>query len=142
MDIVINLLFWIHLAALGLGGAAAFGMPVIGAQMGAATPEMRPVLGRIAQRLSTMGRAGFGLLIITGPILFWLKWNFSATSQMWFGIKMLVVLVLLGIVIFAGINGKKAMSGDSAAAARAPQIGMASMVAFLLVILSAVFAFG
>ena len=61
---------------------------------------------------------------------------------MWFGIKMLLVLILLGIVIFAGINGKRAMGGDMAAARRAPRIGMASMATFLLVILAAVFAFG
>jgi uncharacterized membrane protein len=142
MDVTASLLLWIHLVALGLGGAAVFGVPVVGARLASATAETRPSLFAVIRGLSTIGRAAVAVLVISGPILFWLKWDFHAPSAMWFGIKMLLVLILLGLVIFAGINGKRAQGGDMAAAARSRPIGMASMATYLLVVLSAVFAFG
>jgi hypothetical protein len=142
MDILNSLLLWIHLVALAAGGVATFGIPVVGSKMATATPETRPLLFSIVMGMSKIGRAGLGLLIVTGPLLFWLKWNFTSLDMVWFGIKMVLVLVLLGLVIFAGINANRAQAGDRAAAMRQPQIGMASMAVFLLIVLSAVFAFG
>jgi uncharacterized membrane protein len=120
---------------------AAFGMPVVGAQMRGATAETRPVLFQIAKGLSTVARAGLGLLIITGPILFWTKWSGSAPAMGWFIAKMVLVLILLAGVIYSGINGNRAAAGDMAAAKRAPQLGMINMAALIGIVLCAVFAF-
>ena len=141
MDIVNNLLFWLHFIGLGLGGVASFGLPVVGAQMRSATAETRPTLFKVANGLASLGRAGFGVLIVTGPLLFWLKFAGSAPETVWFVAKMVFVLLLLIVVIFAGINGKRAEGGDITAAKRAPMIGMAALVLFLCVIFCAVFAF-
>lgn len=141
MGIVNNLLFWLHFIGLGLGAVASFGLPVVGAQMPTSTPETRPTLFRIANGLSTLGRAGFGVLVITGPLLFWLKWSGSVPAMGWFAAKMVFVLLLLGVVIYAGINGKRAQSGDMAAGKRQPAIGIAALVLFLGVLFCAVFAF-
>lgn len=140
MDIINQLLLWLHLIGLGLGAVASFGMPVVGRQM-ATAGEARPVLFKVAGGLSSIGRAGFGLLIVTGPILFWTKWSGSAPAMAWFTAKMVLVLVLLGVIIYGGINAKRAQGGDMAAAKRQPQIGMVGLAAFLGVILCAVFAF-
>ena len=142
MDILIDVLFWIHLVALGLGGAAAFGLPVVGSKMMAATPETRPLLFSLLDRLSKVGRAGFGLLIVTGPLLAWLKFGGFGGFNTWFWVKMVLVVLLLGAVIYAGINGKKAEAGDRAAAMRAPKIGMTATALYVLVIGCAVLAFG
>lgn len=142
MEIINDILFWIHLASLGLGGAATFGLPVVGSKMAEATPEQRPLLFAIANQLSTLGRAALGALIVTGPLLVWLRYGGGTGFNTWFWIKMVLVLVLLGLVIYAGINAKKAQGGDRQAAMRAPQLGMAAMVTYLLVIGSAVLAFG
>jgi uncharacterized membrane protein len=79
--------------------------------------------------------------IITGPLLVWLKYGGTSGFNVWFWVKMVLVVILLGIVIFAGINGKRAQGGDMEAAKRSPQIGMASIVTFLLVVAAAVLAF-
>lgn len=142
MDVLIDILFWIHLVALGLGGAAAFGLPVVGSKMMAATPETRPLLFSLLDGLSKVGRAGFGLLIITGPLLVWLKFGGVGGFNTWFWVKMVLVVLLLGVVIYAGINGKKAEAGDRAAAMRAPKIGMTATALYVLVIGSAVLTFG
>ncbi|MEP7241551.1 MAG: hypothetical protein ABI697_11755 [Devosia sp.] len=141
MEIVNNLLFWLHLVGLGLGAVASFGLPIVGRQMPTATAETRPTLFKIAEGLSSMGRAGFGVLIVTGPILFWLKWSGSAPEMAWFIAKMVLVVLLLVVIIVGGINAKRAQGGDMASAKRQPMIGMAGLVLFLGVILCAVFAF-
>ena len=141
MDIVNNLLFWLHFIGLGLGAVASFGLPVVGAQMRTATAETRPVLFKIMDGLSSVGRAGFGVLIVTGPLLVWLKFGGMEGLTAWFTAKMVLVVLLLIVVIFAGINGKRAQGGDMIAAKRAPLIGITALVLFLGVLLCAVFAF-
>lgn len=142
MDVLNDILFWIHLVSLGLGGAAAFGLPVVGSKMAGATAETRPLLFSIANGLSTVGRVGIGLLLVSGPLMIWLKFGGFADINMWFWVKMVLVVVLLGLVIYAGINGKRAEAGDREAAMRAPKVGMAATATYVLVIGSAVLTFG
>ena len=141
MDIVNNLLFWVHLMALALGGVATFGLPVVGAQMPGATAETRPTLFRVANGLSSVGRIGLGLLIVTGPLLVWLKFGGVEGFTWWFNAKMVLVVLLLILVIFAGITSKRAQGGDMAAAKRIPILGVTGMILLLGVVLCAVFAF-
>jgi uncharacterized membrane protein len=142
MDVLVELLFWIHLVALALGGVAVFGIPFVGRRMGASPPEQRPALMALIEQMSKVGRAAFGVLIVTGPLILWLRYGWAPPNATWFGLKMLFVLILLGVMIYAGINNKRAAAGDVAAARRAPMIGMAGIVTYALLILCAVFAFG
>ena len=142
MDVLNDILFWFHLVGLGLGGAAAFGLPVVGSRMKTATAETRPLLFSLLDGLSKVGRAGVGLLIITGPLVVWLKFGGIGGFNTWFWVKMALVVVLLGLVIYAGINGKRAEVGDREAAMRAPRIGMAATLTYVLVIGCAVLTFG
>jgi protoporphyrinogen IX oxidase len=141
MNIVVNLLFWLHLLALVGGGGSAVAMPIIGSKLATADGSTRQTLFEIAGRISKASRGALGGLIVTGILLFWLKWNFSAPSMIWFGIKMALVLVLLGAVIVGGINFKKAQQGNGAAARTAMLAGRISGLALVGVILAAVFAF-
>jgi len=141
MDVLVNLLFWIHLTALAFGGAAAFGIPVVGSRMRSATAETRPLLFSLADSLSKLGRGAIGALIITGPLMVWLKFGGTAGFTWWFWAKMVLVVLLLIAIIYAGINAKRAEGGDMAAAQRAPMLGMTAAGLFILVILCAVFAF-
>ena len=141
MDIVNNLLFWLHFIGLGMGGVAAFGLPVVGMQLNTATAETRPALFKVMDGLSRLGRAGFGVLIVTGPLLVWLKFGGMSGFTNWFWAKMVFVVLLLIIVIYAGINGKRAQGGDMSAAKRGPMLGIAGLVLYLAVIFCAVFAF-
>jgi uncharacterized membrane protein len=141
MDILNQILLWLHLTALALGGVASFGIPVVGSKMPTATAETRPMLFSVMKGLSRVAQVVLGLLLITGPILFWLKWSFTAPSMTWFGIKMLLVVILIGGVIFSGVNGRRIEAGNREAAALQPRVGMAMMLVLLGVILTAVFAF-
>lgn len=141
MDIVNNLLFWLHLMALALGGAASFGIPVVASRMPTATPEMRPTLLAIMHGLSKVGRAGIGTLIVTGLLLVWLKFGGIDKMTVWFWVKMVLVVALLAGVIYAGMLFKRTMAGDTAAAQQMPRVGMINTALLLGIVLSAVFAF-
>ena len=141
MDILVNLLFWLHLTALAAAGAATFGLPVVGSKMAAATPETRPLLFSIAGQLSMVSRAALGVLIITGPLMVWLKFGGMGGFTWWFTLKMVLVVVLLVSVIFGGILMKRAQGGDREAAGMLPRLGAFNMVLLLGIVLSAVFTF-
>ena len=141
MDIVLNILLWIHLIALVGGGASAVAMPAIAGQLPTATPDARAALGKVARRLTMAGRGAVVVLIITGPLMYWLKWNFTPVSEAWFGIKMLFVLAIVAGMIVSGINAKKAMQGDAGAQRIVQLSGILTGVALLIVVLAAVFAF-
>jgi len=140
MDYLIPFLFWVHLLSLAAGGAAVFGIPIVGSRVASAAPEFRPVLFGIANQLSSIGRAALVLLLISGPLMFWLKFGLIAPSW-WFWVKMGLVAVLVVLIIYAGMNAKKAQSGDMAAAKLAPQLSMIAVGLYLLVIASAVLTF-
>ena len=97
MDIVINLCSGcISLALWRWAALPSFGMPVVGAQMPTRRAETRPTLFQIAKRLSTLGRAALASLIVTGPLMFWLKSGAGGVPACWFWAKMVLVLLLLG----------------------------------------------
>ncbi|MEO6394350.1 MAG: hypothetical protein ABIO40_00385 [Devosia sp.] len=140
MEYLLPFLFWVHLLSLAIGGAAVFGIPIVASKVGGATPEFRPTLFSIATQLSSIGRVAFALLIVSGPLLFWLKYG-SVAPNPWFWVKMALVALLLVLIIYSGINAKKAQGGDMAAAKLGPQLSMISVAAYLLVIASAVLTF-
>jgi protoporphyrinogen IX oxidase len=140
MEYLNPFLFWVHLLALAISGAAVFGIPLVGARIATATPEMRPTLFGIANQLSSLGRVALVLLLASGPLLFWLKWGWIAPSW-WFWLKMALVLALVVLVAYSGVNAKRAQGGDMAAAKRAPQLSMIGVALYLMVIASAVLTF-
>jgi hypothetical protein len=73
--------------------------------------------------------------------MLWLRYGWTPPS-FWFWVKMALIVVMLVGISLAAANGKKAQKGDMAAAGRAKQAGTVTALAFLGVLLSAVFAFG
>lgn len=141
MEILLILLFWLHMLALAVGGAAAFGIPVVGSRMASAAPEARPLLMGITKALSSNGRVAIVVLLVTGPLLLWLKYGWAAPDMTWFAVKMVLVVILLGLVIYSGIIAKKVEGGDMASAKNLPMLGVINMVVFSLLVLAATFAF-
>ncbi|MEQ1770965.1 MAG: hypothetical protein ABL879_14115 [Devosia sp.] len=140
MDYLLPFLFWVHLLSLAVGGAAVFGIPLIGAKVPTTAAEMRPVLFGIITQLSSLGRAAFALLLVSGLLMFWFKYGWVSPGP-WFAVKMVLVALMLGNIIYSGINAKRAQSGDMAATKRGPQLSVLGVALFLLVIATAVLAF-
>ena len=142
MELLNSLLFWVHLAGLSLSGAAAFGLPVVGAQLAGATPEGRASLVKAIMLLSKLGGIGLGLLILSGLVLIWSRFGGPGAMSPVFWVKMGVGAGLVVLVILSRRNAAKAMSGDRAAAARQPKLALTGIAVQMTIILLAVLAFG
>ncbi len=140
LEIVGNLLLWVHLISLSIGGAASFGIPVVASRMAGAAPETRPLLMQIMMGLSKVGRVALGLLIVTGPLLVWLKYGDISGFNTWFWVKMALIVVLLAGIIYSGILLKRTLAGGPPSPL-APRLGMINTLVFLAIVFAAVFAF-
>ena len=139
--ILAGLLFVIHIAAFIAGGANSVIMPIIGPKIAAATPEVRAQLFDIVDRLAKVGKVAMGTLLVTGLLVLWLKWNWVPPNAVWFWIKMAAIVAMIFCIVQNERNSKRARAGDREAAKRSQMFGQLTVAAFLVVILSAVFAF-
>ena len=135
-----DIILTIHFLGLFMGGASAFGLPVIGAIAGKSEPEHRPAIGQAVKPLKMIGHIGLALLLVTGFIL-------ASTGNVWentpltFWLKLLGVILLLGGVYYAGKTGAKAMSGDADAAEKMPMLSMINIGLGVLIVLFAALTF-
>ncbi len=141
MDIVINLLIFVHIVALVAGGSNSVVGPVIGARMASATPEQRAGYFAVMNSLAQVGKVSMVVSLVSGPILLFLIYGGLGGASVWFWIKMALIVVMLAAIIYGGINFKKLQGGDVAAGKRAEMAHKLTGLAFLGVLLSAVLAF-
>ena len=75
MDIVINLLIWAHIMAFVAGGANSVVGPVIAARLPGATADARDGYYAVMNRLAQVGKGAMGVLLVSGPLILWLKYG-------------------------------------------------------------------
>ena len=141
MEVLNSLLLWVHLAALGVVGAAVFGIPILAAKMASVDGPGKEALGKGMMALSKAGASALGTMIVVGLIMIWTAFEGPANMPWIFWVKMLLVVVAIGNIILGRRNAMKAMSGDAAAAARQPKFAMAGIALVLAIVLCAVVAF-
>jgi uncharacterized membrane protein len=141
MAIVNEILLWLHLIGLGMGGAAIVGGVINARLLPAATAEQRATIFQAAAWLERVGRAALGLLIVTGLLMLWLKWGGVVPNGTWFAIKMVLVLVVIVALVIYGRAFRRFRNGDAAAQPLVRQGRLAGSIAFVLVVLAAVLAF-
>tara|TARA_R100000365_G_C2681752_1_gene26914 strand:- start:45 stop:473 length:429 start_codon:yes stop_codon:yes gene_type:complete len=142
MDVVINLLIWVHVIGFIAGGSNSVVGPVIGGRMATATPDQRVGYFGVMNTLSQVGKVAMVALLITGPLIMFMKYGGLGGASVWFWIKMALVAVMLAAIIYGGIQFKRYQGGDAEAQKRADTAHKITGLAFLSVLLSAVFAFG
>ena len=89
--------------------------------------------------MAKVGKYAMATLLISGVLVLWLKWDWVIPNN-WFWVKMGFIVVMIVFISINDMNAKKAKAGDMAAAARSKTFGQLTGVAFLGVIVSAVFA--
>lgn len=141
MDVVNNVLIWVHIIAFIAGGSNSVVGPVIGGRMASATAEQKAGYFAVMNTLSQVGKVAMATLLITGPLIMFLKYGGFGSASIWFWIKMVLVAVMLAAIIYGGIQFKKSQGGDAEAGQRADMAHKLTALAFLGVLLSAVFAF-
>ena len=141
MDIVINLLIWAHILAFVAGGSNSVVGPVIAARLPGAAPDMRAGYYGVMGRLAQVGKVAMVVLLVSGPLILFLKYGGFGGASIWFWVKMPLVATMLASIIYGGINAKKAQAGDAEASQRASAAHKVTGLAFAGVLLAAVFAF-
>ncbi|WP_338719865.1 hypothetical protein [Devosia sp. XK-2] len=142
MEIVVNLLIWMHIIAFIAGGSNSVVGPVIGGRMAGATPDQLAGYYGIMNTLSQVGKVAMAALLITGPLIMFLKYGGLGGASIWFWVKMVLVAVMLATIIYGGIQFKKSQAGDVEAGKVAETVHRVTGLTFLGVLLSAVLAFG
>jgi hypothetical protein len=135
MDIVFDIALAAHLLSLLAAGVALIGVPVVVARMRGATPEVRPVLGGIVQAFGRTAQIAFGVLIISGPLMVWLRYGGVEGLSYWFWVKMALIVVMIGAMI---VGGRLRAAGNVGAAAGVAWVSRAALVG---VIIAAVLTF-
>jgi len=141
MEILNNILLWIHLGGLVVGMGSGMALGVISPAISKSKPEERDRLWGLYGLLSRNAHAGLGLLLVTGPILVFTKFGGFEGAGTWFWIKMALVVVLVISIMVGTRASKRLKSGDASAVPVAQRSGLINGVTGFLIILSAVFAF-
>lgn len=140
MYVVALLVFFIHIIAFVAGGANLVLMPIVGAKLPGATPEVRGQLFDIIEKFAKVGKYALATLLITGVLTLWLKWDWVVPNA-WFWVKMFGIVAMIACIGLNDMNRKKAVAGDMEAAKRSKMFGQLTGVAFLVIIFAAVFSF-
>lgn len=141
MPVIINLLLSLHLMALAMGVGGGFALSQVGPRLVAAAPEQRTTWWPLVTVYSRIAKAGIILLLITGPLLLWLKYGGDAGLNGWFKLKMALVFVLV-VSIGIGLWGTARLKrGDEGGGKLMKVTGPVTMLTVTAIVLAAVFAF-
>lgn len=141
MNNFINILLWLHFMGMAMGVGGGVALSQIGPRLVAATAEQRGAWWPLETFFSRIGAGGLVILLITGPLMVWLKFAGLGGMTTWFWAKMALVVVAtagIGLHEWAGARFKR---GDESAAPLMFIGGRLAGGAMALVVLCAVFAF-
>lgn len=141
MDVVINLLIWAHILAFVAGGSNSVVGPVIASRLPGAAADVRAGYYDVMNRLAQVGKVAMVVLLVSGPLILWLRYGGVGGANVWFWIKMALIVVMLASIIYGGVNFRKAQAGDAEAGRRAGIAHRINGLAFAGILLSAVLAF-
>jgi len=141
MHVVVNLLMWLHFIGIGLavGGGIALGRT--GPRLVAAPIDQREELWSTETFFSRLGAGGILILLVTGPLMVWLKFGGPGGFTRWFWVKMGFVAIAVVAVALHEWAGARFRRGDLTAVPLMFIGGRLAGAAILLAMLSAVFTF-
>lgn len=141
MDSVITGLLWVHFVALAMGLGGGLAMSQVGPRLVAAPLDQRDLWWPVATVLTRIALVGMVLLLISGPLMLWLKFDGGRGLGVWFMVKMglvAVAVVALGLTERAKAQFKR---GDEAAGRMMVRTGPVIAISVLGVIAAAVLTF-
>ena len=141
MSTLVAALLFLHFMGLALGFAGGIGLAQVGPRLVAAAPKDRAFYAPLARSLSLIASVGFGLLLVTGPLMVWLKFGGVGGLSHWFWAKMLFVasaVIAFGLQKMAAVRFRK---GNEAAAKGMIVFGRLTGVSAVLAVLFAVMTF-
>jgi uncharacterized membrane protein SirB2 len=141
MIVFVNLLLWLHLVALALGLGGGLGMSQVGPRLVAAAPDERGAWWPMATIFARVAGVGLVLLLITGPLMLWLKFGGFSGLNSWFQVKMALVAIAIVTVGLSEWGLARLKRGDEGGGRVMSVTGPLTTLTVLAVVLSAVFTF-
>lgn len=133
MDVAFSLLLIAHLVGLMLV-AAAF-LPLLGMMgQGGVAPQTNRLLTRF-------GHYGIIVLLLSGPLMIWVRYGSLDGVSHWFWAKMAFVVLLAASVVMSAVSARKMRAGDSSATARVRLGRIVAVASLLAIVVFAVLAF-
>ncbi|MDF2981354.1 MAG: hypothetical protein K0Q69_1126 [Devosia sp.] len=133
MDVAFSLLLIAHLVGLMLV-AAAF-LPLLGMMgQGGVAPQTNRLLTRF-------GHYGIIVLLLSGPLMIWVRYGSLDGVSHWFWAKMAFVVLLAAGVVMSAVSARKMRAGDSSATARVRLGRIVAVASLLAIVVFAVLAF-
>ena len=136
VDVVINLIIFVHFVAFVAGGSNSVVGPVIGTRMASASPEQRAGYIGVMTALGQVGKVAMATLLITGPLIMFMKYGGLGGASIWFWIKM--ALVAIGVVSTA-VFGRSLQATTLAAPAGFSVAAKTGAVALIVLWLAIIF---
>jgi protoporphyrinogen IX oxidase len=100
MDVFVNLLFWLHFIGLGMGVGGGVALSLTGPRLKTAMGSQLDLVWTMEVAFSRVATIGIAILLVTGPLMVWLKFGGFAGFTWWFGLKMgFVGLAVVGAAL-------------------------------------------
>jgi len=141
MDIVIAALIWTHFMGIVLGMGGGVILSIMGPRIAAADEKQALALWDLQGAVSGMSNAGLVMLLVSGPLIAWLRYGGISDLSPRFHAKMALVLILIITVVIARRSASKMRGGDKSAASVARKAGVVTSIASILIIACAVLTF-
>lgn len=139
---MITFLLWLHFMGLAVAFAGGIGAAQIGPKLATAPEQERQLLGRLMRTFGVLNAAGFLLLLISGPLLIWLKFGgFASMPTPWFHVKMTLVVLIIISVGGQQVASRRYRKGDATALRSMIIFGRSTGILAVLTVLAAVLAF-
>ena len=136
-----KVLIWVHILAFSAGMGAGMAMSQIGPRLLSATPDQRGVWMPLALAFDKITAGAVAILLVSGPLLLWLKYDWGRGLSLWFTAKMALVVLSVALIAVNKHGMARLRRGDDSGGRLMSATGpMISIVMFVLV-LAAVFAF-
>jgi len=141
MDIIVKLLVFLHMVGLIHGMAAGIAGGRMGPLLASSNDDQRSILFRLSKLLSMNGHIGLATLWVSGILLVWLKYDGVANLDLWFWVKLALVIVLTVLVGIVTVGLRRMRDGDMSAAPMVKRVSKINAVVGLAIIFCAAFAF-
>lgn len=141
MDMVNNILLFLHFGGLIAGMGSGIAMSRVGPALATANADQRKALFTLGGQLLRTAHIGLAVLWITGPLLIWLKFGGIGGLDAWFWAKIVFVIILSASIGIASAAFRKLAAGDASQAPRMKTAGMVNGLTGIAIVLCAVFAF-
>jgi protoporphyrinogen IX oxidase len=139
---LINFLLWAHFLGIGMSVGGGVALARVGPALIAAPSDQRELLWSFEIFFSRVGAAGLLLLLVTGPLMLWLKFGGPSGLGGWFAAKMAFVAIAVVGVSVHEWAGRRFRTGNASSTRLMFIGGRAAGMGIVLAMLCAAFTFG